>query len=243
MAVPSPTSGACTRPWWRKAGGRDVALGDIQAMVDSLARDGGGEISAADRDAGIAAAVQRYSLDRPYRDVADVDAEGTLLPLPAAFESDFSVVTEIEAPAGQIPPRKLSAESWYTTQTPDGIEIRTRAEIGSPGKARIRFTRRQVVDAITDTVPVHDREAVACWAAAFVLQGMASQFAADRQSTIQADSVDHAAKSNDFARRAAELRKVYYTHLGIDPQRQAPASATVSVRPTGRLGLLQRGQE
>lgn len=220
-----------------------MALGDIQTMVDSLARDGGGEISTADRDQGIAAAVQRYSLDRPFRDVADVLAEGTLLPLPAAFEPDFSVVTEIEAPAGQIPPRKLSSEAWYTTQTPDGIEIRVHAPIGGPGTARIRFTRRHVVDVLTDSIPVHDREAVACWAAAFVLQGMASQHAADRQSSIQSDSVDHQAKSNDYAKRAADLRQVYYTHLGIDPKRQAPASATVSVRPTGRIGLLQRGQE
>ncbi|WP_341893879.1 hypothetical protein [Ferrovibrio terrae] len=220
-----------------------MALGDIQAMVNALAKDGGGEISTADLAQGIAAAVQRYSLDRPFRDVADVIAVGTLLPLPEAYENDFSVVTQIEAPAGQIPPRTLSSESWYVTATPAGPEIRTQGEIGAVGTARMRFTRRHVLNEDQDTIPIHDREAVACWAAALVLQGMASAKASDRQATIQADSVDHQAKSNDYAKRAAEMRQVYYTHLGIDPKRQAPASAVATVRPTGRLGLLQRGEE
>lgn len=220
-----------------------MALSDIQSMVDALARDGGGEITPAIRDQGIVAAVQRYSLDRPHRDVVDVVAVGSLLPLPGAYEPDFSVITQIEAPAGKVPPCRLSAESWYIDKTPGGDEIRTQAALGSPGTARIRFTRRHILSADQDTIPIHDREAVACWAAAFALQGMASAKASDVQPTIQADSVDHQAKSNDYAKRANELRQVYYTHLGIDPKRQAPASAVATVRPTGRLGLLSRGEE
>jgi hypothetical protein len=105
---------------------------------------------------------------------------------------------------------------------------------------RVSYTVRHQLDGSADTVPDQDREAVACWAAALLLDQLAAKFSGDRLSTIPADSVDHQSKGRDYAARAAALRKRYTAALGVNPDRLAPAGVVVATRPKNSLGETQR---
>ncbi len=63
-----------------------MALVDYQTLTDSLVRDDAGKLTPADRDLAIAAAVIRYSKDRPRTKVVDITAPGGhYLPLPTGW--------------------------------------------------------------------------------------------------------------------------------------------------------------
>ena len=94
---------------------------------------------------------------------------------------------------------------------------------------RAAYTARQLLDIANDTIPAADREAVSSWAAALLLDQLASLFSGDSDSTIQADSVDPNSKAREYAARAKAARKRYFDELGIDPKKTVPASATVDL--------------
>lgn len=214
-----------------------MALADHESLVDNLVRDGGGTIAAADRDEAIARAADRYSTDRPRVKVEDVVAAGgNYLDLPASWEVDFSRILEIETPPDQIPPELVEQDSWSIYSTPAGDKILLQDGLTAGANVRLRYTIAHQVDIAADTVPSRDREAVACWAAALLLDQLASKYSGDIESTIQADSVDHQSKGRDYAARANALRKRYFDALGIDPKRTVAAGAIVDLDRTDSLG-------
>ena len=207
-----------------------MPLADYQDLVDDLVRDDTGKITTADRDEAIARAVARYSQDRPKIKVEDVTADGTyFLPLPAAWETDFSQIRSIEYPIGKSPLSIIDNSAWGMYQAPSAEQIILADVIATGKSVRINYTIRRVVDGSSDTIRADDREPVSAWAAAFLLDQLASLFSGDSDSTIQADNVDHNSKARDFASRAKTLRKRYYDELGIDPKRSVAAGAVVDL--------------
>ena len=221
-----------------------MALSDFQTLVDNMVREVS-ELSDADRDRAITLAVERYNKDRPRTAVEDlVSPGGYRLPLPAAWEPDFSELQSIEHPIGNDPVDLLM--DWTLYQTPTGYEIALdphhTSELQLDEKARATFTIKHLVDATNDTVPRGDREAVSAWAAANLCEQLANAFSGDSDSVIQSDSVDHGSKAQEFARRATSLRRRYFNELGIDPKRSQPAGVVVdldSVPSTGGRRLLK----
>lgn len=207
-----------------------MALADFQSLVSNLIRDYSGEIADADRDQALSLAVTRYSTDRPLTRIEAVQSGGTsALPLPAGWEDSFSALRALAIPGnGEI--------AGKVEQTITGTVIRTAAAIRSGTDIHVSFTVQHVLSENDDTIPPADREAVASWAAALLLEQLASYYAGAKQSTIDADSVDWQSKSRDFAGRAARLRKLYQDHLGIDPKRNVPAAAVVDLNRPNSLG-------
>ncbi|GAK43605.1 conserved protein [Tepidicaulis marinus] len=207
-----------------------MALADFQSLVSNLIRDYSGEIADADRDQALSLAVTRYSTDRPRTHIEAVLAGGTTaLDLPQAWEENFSTLRALGIPGqGEI--------AGKVEQTITGTIIRTADTIRSGTNVHVSFTVQHVLDENDDTIPPADREAVASWAAALLLEQLASYYAGAKQSTIDADSVDWQSKSRDFAGRAARLRKLYQDHLGIDPKRNVPAAAVVDLNRPNSLG-------
>ncbi|MGK2740542.1 hypothetical protein ACSHT0_06570 [Tepidicaulis sp. LMO-SS28] len=207
-----------------------MALADFQSLVSNLIRDYSGEIADADRDQAIALAVTRYSTDRPRTHIEAVLAGGTTaLDLPVAWEENFSALRALGIPGqGEI--------AGKVEQTITGTIIRTADTIRTGTSVHVSFTVQHVLDENDDTIPPADREAVAGWAAALLLEQLASYYAGAKQSTIDADSVDWQSKSRDFASRGARLRKLYQDHLGIDPKRNVPAAAVVDLNRPNSLG-------
>lgn len=214
-----------------------MALADFQDLVDALVRDSAGDITAAQRDEAIQRAVTRYSSDRPRRKVEDiVSAGGYYLDLPTAFDTDFSRLEDIETPPDENPPAMLAGDAWRLYETPTATKILLDSSLAAGADVRLRYTIAHQLDVATDTVPSRDREAVAGWAAALLLEQLASRYSGDIETTIQADSVDHQSKGRDYASRASRLRKLYFDHLGIDPKRTVPAGAIVDLDRDDSLG-------
>lgn len=207
-------------------------IDDLRVLVDDLVRDVVGRVGDDARDRAIGLAVVQYAKDRPRTAVADlsaiVDGDPVVrrLPLPAGWGDDSDIVS-IEHPIGHVPPRLLPRETWSRLQTPTGVVIALPRCTTAGDVHRMIFTVAHVLDDTTDTVPVADREAVAQYAAAILLDQVAALTSGDSGSTIKADAVDHGASGPNYAERARTARKRYHDLLGIDPKRMKAASVTV----------------
>lgn len=207
-----------------------MALADYQSLVDKMVRDDTGKIATADRDKAIGLAVERYSKDRPRPKVEDLTAAGGhLLDLPSGWQADFSELQTLEYPIGEVPPSLIAQDEISLYRTPMATKIMLAQSLPAAASVRATYTIRHVVDATNDTIPVGDREPVASWAAAVLLDQLASLFSGDSDSTIQADNVDHRTKAQEFAARGRGLRRQYFDELGIDPKRNVAAGAVVNL--------------
>lgn len=208
---------------------------DYHNLVDILVPAVLGELSPEQRSQAIALAVTRYATDRPRVLVEDfAGVGGAFLPLPSGWVEGVSAVQSLESPPDAVPPRII--DGWSLDQGLDGRRIRLSRSLAPGAVVRIAFTAPHVVDDVTDTIPASDREAVANWAAALLLDALANSFAGDRSPTIAADSVEHANKSRDFASRAKTARQLYLDHLGIDPKRNSAAGVVLTIPSVDSLG-------
>lgn len=214
-----------------------MALTDFQSLVADLIRDDAEKISTAQRDTAIAVAVARYGKDRPRQKVEDITAPGgNLLPFPSAWVTGISDLDMMETPLGEVPPSFVPGDAWSYYDTPSGTEIMLASALATGATVRMTFSIPHQVDDAGDTIPLHDREAVCCLAAASLCDQLASLFSGDTDSTIQADSVNHQSKASEFAARARALRKRYFDELGIDTKANVAGGAVVTLKPVNSLG-------
>lgn len=218
-----------------------MALADYQALVPQLVRDEAGKISTTDRDLAIGMAGERYGKDRPREVAADIVVPGgALIDPPAGFIDGFSAVKSIEYPIGSTPPVFLPTETYRVYRAPLGVKLQLDLAPAAGATIRVTFTAKHQLDGAGDTVPVVDRQAVAEYAASILLEQLAALYSGDRDSTIQADSVDHASKARDYAMRAKSLRERYLAHLGVKLDGLAPAGTVVETRPKDSHGATTR---
>lgn len=207
-----------------------MALTDFQTLVDNLVRDDAGKLSTTDRDQAIRVAVARYSKDRPRPMVEDLTAPGgNLLSLPAGWEVSFSTLNSLEYPVGSVPPALIDTACWGMYNAPGGLQMMVQDSIPAGETVRAGYTVAHVVDLATDTIPEADREPVSSYAAAVLLDQLASLYSGDTDSTIHADSVNHQSKASEYSARARALRKRYFDDLGIDPKRNVAAGVVVNM--------------
>lgn len=206
-----------------------MALIDFQSLVTDLVRDDAERITDLQRDTAIASAIARYSKDRPRHKVEDVvSAGGNLLPLPAGWQAEVSVILDLEYPIGKVPPQHLHQEEYRIYETPTGKQIMLADSLNAGANVRVTYSIAHDLTAVLDTVPLADREPVSCLAAASLCDQLASLYSGDSDSTIRADSVNHQSKAGEFASRAKALRKRYHDELGIDTKKNVAAGVVVS---------------
>lgn len=212
-------------------------LTDFETLVEAAVRDDGAKLTPTEISSAIAQAVARYSKDRPRQKVEDiVSPGGNLLPLPVEWEADFSQLNSLEYPVGNVPPAIIEAGGWGMYATPTGWNIQVMAAIAAAHTVRATYTIAHVVTGAADTIPVADRESVSSYAAAILLDQLASLYSNDQDSTIKADSVQHISKAGEFARRANVLRKRYFDDLGIDTKRNVASGVVVNLNQANSVG-------
>lgn len=212
-------------------------LADYTALVTAAVRDDAAKLSVNDVSSAITQAVARYSKDRPRIKVQDLAAPGgNLLPLPSAWEADFSQLNSLEYPIGNVPPDIIEPGGWAMYVTPAGVQIQVAAAIAAAAAVRATYTISHVLSAVLDTIPVGDREPVSSFAAAILLDQLAALYSNDQDSTIKADSVQHISKAGEFAKRAKVLRQRYFDDLGIDTKRNVAAGAVVNLNLNNSIG-------
>jgi hypothetical protein len=80
------------------------------------------------------------------------------------------------------------------------------------------------VKILQTTIPVDDFFAVCNLASAVCCFDIAAKMAKQGQSTINADSVDHRSKSDQFQSRGERFLKLYREHLGLDADKEEGAA-------------------
>jgi len=182
-------------------------LADYRDLVGDLVRDAVDRLGDEPRDRAIGLAVVQYGKDRPRTEVSDLAA----------------VVTPGDPPLAHLP---------LPTGTATGVPV----GVAAGAMHRLTWTRPHDVGEAVDTVPAADREAVAHYAAALLLDQLAAAASGDVTSTIRADAVDHGEAAPNYAQRARTARQGYHALLGIDPRRQQPAAVTVHPPLANTLG-------
>ncbi len=212
-------------------------LADYETLVEKFVRDDAGKLELDDYDLAIVAALQRYSKDRPRTAVEDLTpSDAHTLPLPDAWEANFSEAKSLEYPIGQNPRSYIESSRYSLYQDPTAITIKLLDAIDATQDVRASFTIAHLLDAANDTIPLGDREAAACWAGALLCDQLAALYSGGTDSTIQADSVRQQSKSQEYASRAKSLRKRYLDEIGVEEKTNAAASAVVVVTPTDSKG-------
>lgn len=207
---------------------------DFKTLVASMVRDPDGHLSDEEQETAIDLALTRYDQDDPKIQPIDVTAPGgkTMDP-PAEYVPGFSQLRDVETPPDQVPPRTLARSAFTIYTAPLGDKILFASDLSAGQPVRLHMTVPHTMDEMGTTVPRQRIEAVACWAAALLLDQLASLFSGDMMPTIQSDSVDHQSKSRDYSIRASERRNRYFKELGIDPKRNAAAGVVVALsRPS-----------
>lgn len=215
-----------------------MRLSDLASLIAQLASDSANRLTPEDRAAALAAAVERYSADAPRRAVADLAPIAGALDLPDDWEAEFSAALNLEHPVGHRPPRNLPNEGWYLYDSPDGTQIIIVPDWLSEGDARLTYSLRHAYDEAADTITIPDKhlEAVASWGAALLCEQLASYYAANTDTTIQADTVDHTSPARTYQSRADKLRKRYLDELGVDTRRNVAAGAVATPVPRNSVG-------
>jgi hypothetical protein len=213
-------------------------LSDYQTLVAKFVQDDAGKVIADDLDTAIGLAVQRYSKDRPRLKVSDLTpSSANVLPLPALWETDFSELRSLEYPLAQNPPSFIAADRYGPYDNGVTVTIKLVDAVAvAANNVRASFTIAHVVSAAVDTIPVGDREPVACWAAASLCDELASFYSGGTDSTIQADDVKSQSKAQEYASRAKALRKRYLDELGVAEKRNIAAGTVVSLRNESSAG-------
>jgi hypothetical protein len=179
--------------------------------------------------AAVSAALARYSRHNPKKAVDDLTGDGSHdLDLPDDWETDFSTIISVEYPVDEVPAELVDDRDWSLYLSPDGLVLRlSQNEPAADESVRLTYT----VSRLEADVPSGDQDAVACLAASFCCELLASIFGYSGDSTIAADSVDHKSRGAVFAARAKRMAALYYQHMGVDPDASAPGAMTMAPAP------------
>ena len=208
-------------------------LSDYQVLVNDMIRDSADRVDAEQLDRAIGLAVIQYGKDRPREVVEDiVSPGGKILDMP----QNAIRVTSIEYPVAEFPISRLHSDQWGIYKAPDGEKIILDVHTLMASYVRLTVVRNHILTETDDTIPSVDREAVGSYAAAILFDQMSADTSTDGNPTIAADTVNHQAKPDSFAKRAERLRTRYYDLLGLDPKRVQGASVNVTMPSRSTTG-------
>ncbi len=144
-----------------------------------------------------------------------------------------------EYPVDDDPPSLLAVATVRVEEVPSGLRLRLPQPV-TTGDVRVRYTATHILSDTEDTTLVTDREAIAAYAAAALLDQLAAKSSSDTDSTFGADQINRGTSSSTYAARAKDLRQRYQDQLGLNPDRQVAAGAVVAITsPAGNDGRPQ----
>lgn len=206
-------------------------------LVQAKVKDNAGLLTDPDDfSAAVSAALARYSGHRPKETVSDLTGDGTHdLALPDDWADGFSIISAVEYPVDEVPESYVAQQDWKLYRKTTGQVLRLVADTPDADETvRLTYTvPRDEAD-----VPDGDMDAVACLAASFCCETLATSFGYQGDPIIGADAVDHKSKGYRFAQRAKRYFALYHQHLGIDPDESAPAAMTIAPAPDPAVARL-----
>lgn len=217
---------------------------DFQQGVAERIQDAAGKLAADALQSCIREAVTgRYSAARPLLRIADIagDAstykwamsatvttgEGEDEVTTAIFTGwveGFSVVRDIEYPAGERDPAMLGKDEWRMYQLDQGQELRLLAMTPASGKTlRVTYTVPHNEDG--SDVPDQDFYGAVNLAASLACSRLAALYNQAGDSSIGADAVDYRSKASEYRQLARDLMKAFQAAFGLDADAPQPAAS------------------
>jgi|TARA_Y100000310_G_scaffold150911_1_gene150405 hypothetical protein len=194
------------------------SLADFNGWTDDRIRDAAGFLTSAQVDSAVTAAVEAYERVRARVLVVSTSGDGGYdYATPAGWETDFSMLIQIEYPAGEQRPSILEGDR-YTLYNDASTGERIRFLAHTPDSAEtfiVTFSARHTVDGSTSTIRPTDDYAVADLAAAIALRQLGARTLESQDSTIGADAVDYGGASARYSAAADRYLRSYRTHMGL----------------------------
>jgi hypothetical protein len=202
-----------------------MAQADFRTLVTSKIQDTGSpsKISSTRQDETIQEALKAYSRMRPVMKVQKITGTGSAYTFahPTDWEDHFSWVLSVEYPTTTQDPEYVDANEYDGNRLQhDGSKQLQFFVLVLPAAtdAYVAYAIRHTVDdAATpvDTVPLVDRDAVACLAAAKCCRQLAAYYGQVSDPSIGADVVNQRSKTGDYLKLADMLESDYREHMGI----------------------------
>lgn len=181
-------------------------------------------------------ALDRYSKDRPLKDLSDMTGDGSTFDfsLPTAWDDAISSALSVEYPQGEQSPVFLQRKDWTIYAAGTSAQMfRFLTLIPASGKtARLIYTRRHTISetASETTIYGNDLAAFIKLVAAEACHELARRFAQTSAPTIAADAIDYESKSAEYTRLAKDLMRQYMNQLGMkEGDTAGPAGATLDL--------------
>lgn len=183
-----------------------------------------------------------YSKDRPLVKLFEITGDGSSFDfsLPSDWVEGTSYVKgDIEYPVNDDSQDQhfLDPNDWsYISKlvsTVRTVYIRFKTFIPANGsKARFEYATQHTLSETTNTIQDGDSQAVLYKAAALCFWALAARFAQSSDSTIEADVIDYARKSEIYTELAKEKESMYNMLMGIgeEGKEAGPASAGIAVK-------------
>lgn len=204
-----------------------MSLDAYRNMLGDMVRDDSDTTSQADQDVALEIAVLKYSKDRPYIATEEVTSDGTaFLDLPPSWQPDFSKLLNVRIADGV---ELVEFAEFELADTISGEKIKMGVSGTHEEIIYITFTFPHGLDHDVSTIPAVDKVAVCHWAAAYILDQLATQYAGFKQTMLDADAVDWQNKSRDFSSRAKSHRTQYHEYLGILQGKVTASGAVVDL--------------
>jgi hypothetical protein len=205
-----------------------MSLPLYREKVRQLVRDGAEVLDEVDYDFVIGEALKRYSRIKPRGVVAELEGDGGYdYALPAEYDEGFSVVAQVEYPAGRRQPELVDRLDWRVIRTPAGTVLRFLRDTPREGeRIWVPFTALHTATDDATTVPAAEHDVIHLVGASLACEALASHFSQQGDSSIGADSVDHKTKAAEYALRAKRFMQLADQLLPITEQGEVRAAGT-----------------
>ncbi|KKN50893.1 hypothetical protein LCGC14_0628130 [marine sediment metagenome] len=213
---------------------------NLRDEVKSLVQDDAKFITDKEVDTQGVIALRMLNLDRPRRVPKDITGDNTssydIESL--GFVKQYSDVKTVEYPAGETPPvMRRRDDIWFIYEDPSkpsGQQLRLRfftLEPNTTETIRVTFTVPFVIADLADT----GFNALVFKNASLVLAALGSRFAQTTDSSIDADAVDYAGRSNNFIFLSEKYEKDYKRMAGLSDTTKAAQAIGENdiIYPTG----------
>lgn len=197
-------------------------LPDLKTSVETLLKDDADFLTSAEIDEIIQQGLRHLNRDRPFEFAVDITGDGTQdYALPATFQKGFSMVRQVEFPAGENPPVFLDeSDDWFLYEDPTkaaGSQQRLRFKESTPSatdKIRVTLSTPHTVDGSTSTLDQTAYQAATFKAATLAFRSLAARFMQSTDPTIAADSVDYGQQAQNYLFEAERYNTNYKELIG-----------------------------
>lgn len=214
----------------------------LTTTIAERVRDAAGKLSLLSVQIALRAALEEYTRDRPREVTISIDGTGSFDYACSAWgAAQTGSTASTQWVSGQsilrrvVYPYSASSRDLYVLEPgdfdilrlPSGDTLRFKwATPSATEDILLTFTRPHEANADVVTVEAGDVQAVCSLAGACALESLAAYYAQATDSTIDADVVDHRARTGTYLELARALRQAYYAHVGRRANGQSAASAS-----------------